>query len=76
MKRFTQSVRALDEQALDTVAYYMRDHMRQLGYAPLAGSEDYQGDGPDYKITMLGIPHNDAETINYVMGDGGVEWLR
>ena len=76
MKRFTQSATALDERALDTVAEYLRDHMRQLGYAPLAGSEDYQGEAPDYKVTMLGIPHNDAMSVNYVMGDGGVEWLR
>lgn len=76
MKRFTQAATALNEEALDTVAYYLRDHMRQLGYAPLAGSEEYQGTAPNFKVTMLGVPHSDAETVNYVMGDGGVEWLR
>lgn len=75
MKKFSQEVIAKDESALETVREYLCDHMRQLGYAPIAGTETYSGLAPNYKVTVLGEQHNDAETVNYLMGGGQVEWL-
>lgn len=75
MKKFTQQVTASSIEALETVREYLCDHMRQLGYAPLAGTEDYSGTAPDFKVTVLGKPHNDAASINYMMSGGQIEWL-
>ena len=75
MKRFVQRVTTDSEDKLGTVVDYLADHMRQLGYAPIAGTEDISGEAPDYMVIIYGERHNDAESIRYIMGDGGVEWL-
>lgn len=75
MKKFSQRAIANNEQALGTVQEYLYDHMRQLGYAPIAGTEEYSGTAPDFKVTVVGQEHNDAASIKYVMGGGNVEWL-